>query len=513
MTNNYNKDKPALTVPIRVEMKCLPTINYSLVHANVPYLLKASLLNNNEMPLNDVRLQIVLPNYAESQTVTIALIPANGEHIIDPLPQFRFYHHKFRDLIEPDIVPVTVWVNNEQILLDPPIEVKVLPPNAWHCIGTEEALTGFIMPHAVDEIVSRARFELRRLVKGAQGFADTFESSDPKAIEKTLQALYLCLQERYSITYEYEPRSYAPNWQLVRFHHEVLEELAGTCVDLALLFAACLENVHRDPLIILVKTGQDRETGDVLQHAIIGCWRRRSHLKVPVIRDEAQVRQWVNSGDLLVLDSKGFALTNEFPQGMDFNQCRKKAVTYIENYRLCYALDIVAARGAGIAPMPFGKGVHFGRSAWLAIFRARQEAERLQSRAVGARHLLLGLLSIEKGLMREVLGSFGEAVADKVADLARKSIPRTDLRRCPLPEDENWPGVLLRAEGIAACRGDSLVTEGDLATALLKSGTQVDRVLESEGLQTAECLDVLQQLLRGQTISSEWNSTSFVRGK
>jgi hypothetical protein len=310
------RDETPASLKVRVEVKCLPTVNYSLVHADVPFLLEVTLFNEGDAPLMDGRLQLALSGYAESEMVTIPTVPAKGSHMVNPLPKFTFKREKLKDLPTPETVTLEAWVNDERMPLNPPVEVKVLPPNAWHCVGHEKALAGFVMPNsdAVDEIITRARRFLQRLLKKAQGFADALESADPKAVEKTLKAVYFCLQERYDITYEYEPHFDAPDWQMIRFHHKVLDvdELEGTCIDLALLFAACLENVHRQPLIIIVKTGNG------VQHAVIGCWRERSLATAAVIRDEAQLRRWVKSGEILVLDSKGFPKTKEFPERMPF---------------------------------------------------------------------------------------------------------------------------------------------------------------------------------------------------
>jgi hypothetical protein len=488
-----------------VEVKCLPTVNYSLVHAEVPFLSEVTLFNDGDAPLMDGRLQLALSGYAESEMVTIPTVPAKGSHMVNPLPKFTFKREKLKDLPTPETVTLEAWVNDERMPLNPPVEVKVLPPNAWHCVGHEKALAGFVMPNsdAVDEIITRARRFLQRLLKKAQGFADALESADPKAVEKTLKAVYFCLQERYDITYEYEPHFDAPDWQMIRFHHKVLDvdELEGTCIDLALLFAACLENVHRQPLIIIVKTGNG------VQHAVIGCWRERSLATAAVIRDEAQLRRWVKSGEILVLDSKGFPKTKEFPERMPFARCQKEGKRTVENYPLVYALNILAARDAGIAPMQFGKGVQFDRAAWLAKFRAKREAEKLQSESVGARHLLLGLLSLDNGLMRQVFAQFGDDVADKVIDVARKSLKPTASPKRSLSEDKNWQAVMKRAEGLA--RETALMTETDLATALLETPSRVDEVLKRVGLTQQQCLDKLRALIAKGVITSGWHSAGF----
>jgi hypothetical protein len=510
------KDESFTLPQLRVVVNCLPTVNYSLYHAGVPFLSDLIVFNDSETTQNEIEFQLALPGFAQFHPITIPTVPVKGSYTVNPLPELWFNLEKLRDLPAPEMFPLEAGASRKQLRLMPPVQINVLPPNAWHCVGHEAALTGFVMPHskAVEEVISRAHFALRRMLRGARGFADASESSDPRAFEKTIKAVYFCLQERYGITYEYEPRTYDPEWQMVRFHHEVLEKLKGTCIDLALLFAACLENIHLDPLIILVQTGAE------LQHALVGCWRHGTPRRpdgtpelVPVIKDAVALRQWVDSdsGELIVLDSKGFSETEESPAGMSFIECREKGIDYIKNCPLVYALDIVAAREAGITPMPFGQGVQFDRPAGLAIYRARREAERFQSSALGARHLLLGLLSLETGLMHQILARIGkEGVADTIVQKARESMERTSTSRCCLPETEHWQAIMRRAKEIAQSGSASLVTEADLAKALLETPSAIDKVLGYSGLTQQQCLEELDPLLQQGVIGSVWVSTGSI---
>lgn len=137
--------------------------------------------------------------------------------------------------------------------------------------------------------------------------------------------------------------------------------------------------------------------------------------------------------------------------------------------------------------------------------RGEDTAKRIR----GARHLLLGLLSLGNDLMRQVFARFGKEMVSRVTDVARKSLkPARPVRR-PLPEDENWQAVVKRAERTAAQEGDSLVTEADLATALLETPSQVDKVLVHCGLTRHQCLETLREVVEGGSIPSVWHSSGF----
>ena len=106
-------------------------------------------------------------------------------------------------------------------------------------------LASFVLKEsdAVKEVIGRALATVRYLARGCNSFEDILEHH-PDPVVTTVKVLYDCLQERYEIKYGREPRYYGTDWQMIRFPADVLDPktLEGTCIDLALLLAACLEN-------------------------------------------------------------------------------------------------------------------------------------------------------------------------------------------------------------------------------------------------------------------------------
>jgi len=499
---------PGVASQLRVSVDCLSSFNYSFYQAGIPFLSAVTVFNEGEVALRDVAVKLVLSGYAESPSQHLPYLAANKRVRVEPLPRLSFDPRLLRRLAEPETVPLNVRVNNA--LHTNPFEIKVLPPQAWHCLGYETALAGFVMPNsaAIKDIVRRARFELRALMAGFESFGDALDSPDPERELKMVKALYYCLQERYSIQYEYEPRTYDDDWQMVRFHHELLDQLEGTCIDLALLFAACLERVFLDPVVVIVKTGP------FVQHALVGCWRGGSDLEQPLIQAGRQLQQWLERGDLILLDSVGFA--HGKGAGQSFATCQAMAQTYLDKscaqengYRFQYALDIFAARLKKLAPLPFGKGIQFDYLAWLGIFRARQAAKSLCSPTLGARHLVLGWLSLEHSLLRQVLAEFGADMGDEVLAVTQASLPRLAAAKRSLPETNDWRAVMQRAEAWALQRNALTITEIELLKALLETPTQVDKVLQRVGVSRQDCLDKLLSML-GQDPAESALDSSFL---
>jgi hypothetical protein len=221
------------------------------------------------------------------------------------------------------------------------------------------------------------------------------------------------------------------------------------------------------------------------------------------------------NSDMLVLDSVGFARCQEHPEGVAFSECCQRGRNYLMNHPLCYAVDVVAARHDGIAPMPFGGAkVEPNRAAWLALARARHGAEELRSPSIGARHLLLGLLRPEDSLLSQVLARFGAGKGTEVAAITRRSLKAKEGQHPPGPlrRNDSFDAVIQRAELLAdrsPDEGFGLLTEGHLVQALLEMPSQVERVLARCGLTPSQCLEALRDFQRPDKLSSDWHSTGL----
>jgi hypothetical protein len=101
----------------------------------------------------------------------------------------------------------------------------------------------------------------------AQGF-DGYQSLDVEAddpaegVDLQVRAIWMALIVRLPLSYINPPPSYEPESQRLRTPSQVLQSGRGTCIDLSLLLAACLEYVEIHPVIFLLEG-----------HAFPGYWR------------------------------------------------------------------------------------------------------------------------------------------------------------------------------------------------------------------------------------------------
>jgi pSer/pThr/pTyr-binding forkhead associated (FHA) protein len=506
------REEPEARVTVTVDGQ--RGLNYSLLHAGVPLLAEITLTNETDVPLRDVRVELTLPGYVEFATFVVADLPAKGQVTVAPPDRVQFHNGNFKTLTEPEPVALVLRVNGQRGRLSAPFEVSVLPPQAWYGMDHRKVLACFVIPNAaaVDGVVARARSRLPGLLPGTVGFVDALESSRPEACQRAMEALYETLRSR-NIVYEYEPRNYGPGWetwQRVRFHGEVMHDREGTCIDLALLFAACLENVLFDPLIIIVATAHDVWGRVTEQHAVMGCWRHGSPEKGKALLAEQEVRDAVAAEELIVLDSMGFPRTHEHPAGRPFTDAATEGDRYLKQCPVVFAIDVVRARGEGGLPMPFGREQSYDRAVWAALFQARREAAALRSGSVGTRHLLLGLLGVRESLLRQVFDRLGPDVVDRVTEEARKSVMGMAPPRYPLAETQGFEAVLAGLEAIGSANRGRWATEADLIEALLQKLGTAEKILSVVGVTRQQCQDALGALRPHGGVLSEWHESESV---
>ncbi len=149
--------------------------------------------------------------------------------------------------------------------------VTLLPPSEWKDNKTDGVwLPSFVLPRdsAVERVLDHAVRHLRVLsdnpAAGFSGYQTVCANDEENRayVDLQVRAIWSALQHDFDLTYINPPPSYSQASQRLRRPSEVLENRRGTCIDLALLVAACLEYVDIYPVIFLL-------TG----HAFPGYWR------------------------------------------------------------------------------------------------------------------------------------------------------------------------------------------------------------------------------------------------
>lgn len=159
----------------------------------------------------------------------------------------------------------------ETVLRESSERVTVLPADEWRDDGEDHRwLPSFVLPRdpAVLNVVSRAQRYLQTLLDDCSAGFDGYQqlaaddSNAAEIVDPQVQAIWAALQHELPISYINPPPSYTSQSQRLRTPTEIFKGNAATCIDLALLFASCLEFVGIYSSVFLI-----------VGHAFPGYWR------------------------------------------------------------------------------------------------------------------------------------------------------------------------------------------------------------------------------------------------
>lgn len=148
-------------------------------------------------------------------------------------------------------------------------QIRLLPSDEWLDTRRDgKWLPSFVFPRdrEVRRIVDKAQNYLKAINDDPYAAFDGYQSEDPVVTDRQAQAIWSALLYDYRLSYIDPPPTYTEASQRLRTPGQVVEGRRGTCIDLALLYAACLEYIGLYPVIFLLRG-----------HAFPGYWRTLDH--------------------------------------------------------------------------------------------------------------------------------------------------------------------------------------------------------------------------------------------
>ena len=283
--------------PVRIELDVLPVVSYALQQNGMAAVRSVTLTNDTDEELRNLELRI--------SAVPAFLMPYTRH--VDCLPAHRSVVLTCADLkLDPGFLAgVTERVNAvldvsliDQVdrLTGDSTEIGVLPFDYWY--GTScfpELLAAFVMPNdpQIARIIARATEFLGKWTGDTS--MDAYQTQDPNRVLRQAAAIYTAIQEQ-GIAYAVPPASFESTGQKVRLCDTVLQQKLGTCLDLTVLYAACLEAVGLHPLLITVPG-----------HIFAGVWIQDLMFPEAVQDDVSRITNRLASGvnEIAVVETTG----------------------------------------------------------------------------------------------------------------------------------------------------------------------------------------------------------------
>lgn len=262
---------------INVDFEPPKQLNYSLLHNNANIVPKLVIRRQKPGIYRSIGVQVTVSAGAQeaSYRATLTLDDDHQTHDAHKLVRIPLTSELTRTLDES--LFSTIYLNvrwGEHILREETHRVAFMPVDEWRYDDANARwLPSFIFPRdpVVREIITAAQRYLVALRDDSTVGFDGYQSFEPSAasidgksrnIDAQVQAIWWALVNDYAIGYINPPPNYSDDAQRLRTPSEVINGRRGTCIDLALLMAACLEYVEIYPVVFLLN-----------DHAFPGYWR------------------------------------------------------------------------------------------------------------------------------------------------------------------------------------------------------------------------------------------------
>jgi hypothetical protein len=227
---------------------------------------------------------------------------------------------------------------SDEVLANHESAVELLARNQWGGIGhVPEMVAAFVQPNdqAIDRLLKGAALALQ--MGGKSGSIDGYTHGSKRAWELASGIWATVLQRK--LNYALPPASFEHTGQKVRSPSQVLDGGLATCLDLALMFAACLEQAHLNPLLIFTRG-----------HAFVGVWLRDEEFSTSVVDDITAVRKRLKLQEMLVFETTLAAQG----QAVSFSQAIANANRQLseeEEDKFELVIDVKRARMSRIKPL------------------------------------------------------------------------------------------------------------------------------------------------------------------
>ena len=355
----------ANTSPVSVHARPRKEVNYSLLH-------------NNRSLFHSFYIRKI-PPLGQVQNISVEVVLLAGDE------QFRYKARK--DL------KYTLWMLDEEVrvpltskfartvresmytsllvkvaiadqtIFEKTFRVTLLPIDQWQDDDQNRKwLPSFVLPRdpAVSHIVESAQSYLLALADDSAAGFDGYQSVADEGVDSQARALWYALSYQHSISYVNPPPTFTNDAQRLRTPSDVFDGGRGTCIDLALMLASCMEYIDIYTVVFLLDG-----------HAFPGYYRTEG--------THQEVREWmtrnagsqeedawmlgrdfygtllaiVKRGDLIPLETTLLTKHRGFWEAVDegiFNLSSGKDFQYM--------IDVKLARENGVTPLPiWNKGV------------------------------------------------------------------------------------------------------------------------------------------------------------
>jgi len=326
---------------LSVEFIYSRVINYSLQQNHIPILRRLFITNTSDTAIENIKILLNFdPEFSFPISTLIGSLQA-GESVLVNNFDLKISAKYLSELTEriSGTIRITILVGEINMFQDD-YDIDVLAFDQWQGISIlPEIVSSFITPNNpyISNIISRASEILNRWTGTSS--LDEYQSRNPDRVKKQMAAVFDSIRE-LGIVYCSPPASFEESGQRVRMIDTLVAQKLGTCLDMSLLYASCLEAIGIHPLVIIIKG-----------HAFSGGWLINDSFADSVNDDPSLLSKRVADGihEILLVES---TFMNSGKQD-SFDDAVRAANYHLANTDdFLLFIDIKRSRFAGIRPLP-----------------------------------------------------------------------------------------------------------------------------------------------------------------
>ena len=328
---------------VQIACAAAESVNLAFYENGVPLVRELSIENRTGNDLGEVEIHLSSePPFITSGVWRVAKIADGDAHHLKTV-DLKLNHGFLAGLTTSRRGEIRICVKNASAeLAQSTLDITLLPPSHWGgSTAAPELLAAFVRPTdpAIDVILREAADKLA--TAGRDPALDGYAKGKKARAWEIAEAIWAALVGR-SIAYVLPPKSFERHGQPVRGPSEIVARQVGTCLDLALLYASCLEQAGLNPLVALTEG-----------HAFAGLWLKDEEFSTPLVDDPQMLRKRSQLEEMLFVEMT--ALTGASPAR--FKQAVALGAKHIAEDATApfeLAIDVKRARAARIRPLDLG---------------------------------------------------------------------------------------------------------------------------------------------------------------
>ncbi|MEX1026015.1 MAG: DUF3320 domain-containing protein [Planctomycetota bacterium] len=354
-------DAPA----VGLESDVCRRVQLAMVVNGLPFVQSTVIVNRGVEALRDLELVVrAEPDFAEPLSIRLDEVGAGARLHVERV-ELRLRSAFFEALTERRPGSLVLEVRRAGVVLvREEAALELCAANEWPGMAVfPELLAAFALPN---------ESFVQHLLRSAAGFLEEwtgdpslsgYQSGDARRVVQMTGAIYAALQAA-ELTYVNPPAGFADEGQRIRLPRDIGAHRLATCLDAALLAAACLEQAGLYPLLIVVEG-----------HALCGVWLAEECFGEPIIEELRRITKRVELEELVVFDATA-ATTRP---SVDFDAARAEAERHLKGgTEFRFAIDVARARRGGVRPLASFAEATGGASDPVSIAAAPTSAPTLE---------------------------------------------------------------------------------------------------------------------------------------